>query len=118
MMAFARVAACLSLCAALLSCGDITAGPNSTTVGAACTATSQCASQCLVDDTRFPGGFCTVECSRDADCPSGAVCISHMSGLCAVSCRVDADCAGFGRGFSCSDDTGILGNDVLICRAP
>src|SRR5262245_9543481 len=102
----------------LVSCGDITAGPSSTSVGAACTADNQCQQQCLVDDSRFPGGMCTVPCQRDADCPGGSACIAHNGGVCVVTCHGDADCAAFGRGFACAVDSRETGGDVMICRVP
>jgi hypothetical protein len=111
-------AAVLLLCVAGLSCGDVVAGPTSTSVGAACTMDSDCTNRCLADDSRFPGGACTISCETDANCPSGSVCISHMSGVCVTACRTSADCAGFGRGFACAGDSAASGGEVLVCRAP
>jgi hypothetical protein len=101
------------------SCGEITAGPESRSVGAACTTDAQCAQTCLVDERHFPGGMCTLACASSAGCPSGSVCLAEESGLCVVSCAVDADCAAFGRGFVCDhqslqDGTGT----ASICRVP
>jgi hypothetical protein len=111
-------AAALLLGVAGLSCGEVVAGPTSTSVGAACTMDSDCTNRCLADDSRFPGGACTIPCETDANCPSGSVCISHMSGVCVTACRTNADCAGFGRGFACAGDTDANGAEVLVCRAP
>jgi len=94
----------LSLLACFASCGDITVGPNSTTVGAACAADTQCAQQCLVNDRHFPGGMCTTPCAGDADCPRGGACIDEEGGVCVATCRSDADCAAFGRGFLCDQE--------------
>jgi hypothetical protein len=104
---------------ALASCGEITVGPQSKSVGAACTADAQCARTCLVDDQHFPGGMCTLPCATNADCPSGSVCAAEHSGLCVVSCAVDADCAAFGRGFVCDHEQLQSGTgEASICRVP
>ena len=103
---------------ALVACGEITAGPNSTTVGAACTADGQCQQQCLVNDRHFPGGMCTVACTRDADCPAGSLCIDEEGGVCVVTCAADADCAAFGRGFACDREGRLSGGEAAICRVP
>ena len=102
----------------LASCGDITAGPDSATVGAACTADTQCQQQCLVNDRHFPGGMCTLACAKDADCPSGSACIAEEGGVCVVTCRSDADCAAFGRGFACDGEARTTGAEAMICRVP
>jgi hypothetical protein len=104
--------------ATLGSCGGTIAGPNSTIVGAACTADSQCGEQCLDNERHFPGGMCTVACRTDADCPSGSVCIDEEGGVCIVTCRVDADCAAFGRGFACDEEGRPSGGEASICRVP
>jgi hypothetical protein len=105
----------------LASCGDITAGPTSTSVGAACTANAQCAQTCLVDERHFPGGMCTLACASTADCPGGSVCLAEEGdgGVCVVSCAVDGDCAAFGRGFVCDHDELQNGSgSASICRVP
>jgi hypothetical protein len=102
----------------LVSCGDIAVGPNSTSVGAACTADNQCQHQCLIDDRHFPGGMCTLPCATDANCPAGSFCIEQSSGICVAGCHVDADCTGFGRGFVCDRETRATGGDAMICRVP
>src|SRR5262245_20548144 len=84
-----------------ISCGGVDVGPQSKAVGAACAADGDCAQRCLVNDRHFPGGMCTAACTRNADCPSGSVCVAEETGVCVVSCAADADCAGFGRGFAC-----------------
>jgi hypothetical protein len=102
----------------LVSCSDDTAGPNSTTVGAACTADTQCQQQCLMNDRHFPGGMCTLPCTADAGCPNGSVCIAEEGGVCVVTCRNDADCAGFGRGFACDSEARVNGVEASLCRVP
>lgn len=102
----------------LASCGDVTAGPDSAAVGAACTADTQCRQRCLVDDRHFPGGMCTLACANDGDCPSGSACIAEEGGVCVATCRSDADCAAFGRGFACDGEARTTGLEAMICRVP
>ena len=97
-------------------------GSAGTDVGAACTASSQCSTECLQGNDNFPGGMCTIPCQSDVQCPKGSVCVDggHGSGgICAVSCTQPADCASFGRGFTCAalDHIG-LGGQALVCRVP
>jgi hypothetical protein len=101
------------------SCGDITVvGPNNKTVGAACTASTDCAGTCLLDG-HFPAGMCTITCTTDANCPSGSVCVDEEGGVCLASCRTDADCAAFAAGFVCHAEGGTTGSTpVSFCRAP
>src|SRR6185295_2705235 len=100
----AAIAAALALIL-LVSCGDITVGPNSSSVGAACTVDGDCVKRCLVDGRHFPGGLCTLPCAGNADCPAGSVCVAEQGGTCVVSCRTSADCAAFGRGFACDSES-------------
>jgi hypothetical protein len=102
----------------LVSCGGGTAGPNSTVVGAACTADTQCQQECLINDRHFPGGMCTIPCASDGDCPAGSFCIAEEGGVCVVACSTDADCAGFGRGFACDQEGRQTGGEASICRVP
>jgi hypothetical protein len=101
------------------ACGEVTAGPTSRSVGAACTTDAQCAQTCLIDERHFPGGMCTLACASNADCPGGSVCLSEESGVCVVACATDADCAPFGRGFVCDqDELQSGGGTASICRVP
>jgi len=102
----------------VISCGNVTVGPDSTAVGAACTTDMQCEQQCLVGDRHFPGGMCTLSCATDASCPAGSRCINEQGGLCAVGCTVDADCTAFGRGYVCEQEARPDGTEAAICRVP
>ena len=113
------LAAVFCLAVFVTACGDITVGPNSALVGAACAADGECRQQCLINDRHFPGGMCTLACASDADCPGGSACIAEEGGVCVVACRSDADCAAFGRGFACDQESRQGGGgEVSICRVP
>lgn len=76
-------------------------GPNSGLVGGRCVADTDCAHRCARSD-RFPGGFCTVSCQSDADCPPDTACIEREGGVCLVRCAGHADCTIYGP-YECSD---------------
>jgi hypothetical protein len=103
----------------LTSCGDITVvGPNNKTVGAACTANSDCTGMCLASG-HFPAGMCTIACTTNGDCPSGSICADEEGGLCLASCHVDADCTRFGAGLVCHTEGTTTGSTpISFCRAP
>jgi hypothetical protein len=111
----------LALCLALTplaACGsnhdDGYAGAG--VVGAACSHNSDCAERC-VGGKDYPGGMCTVSCSRDDQCPAGTMCIDDSGGICAVGCAGNPDCDGFGPGWSCKNRKrkGASG-DVGVCH--
>lgn len=85
----------------LLACGgeDV-----SRLVGARCDVTSDCDHRCLAPEEDFPGGFCTVECSSNADCPDDTVCVEKEGGVCLFSCLDNGDCAFLGAGWTCHED--------------
>lgn len=59
-------------------------------VGAACRDDFDCRDECLED---WPGGFCTLSCRDDRDCPPTSVCTDTRGGVCLLLCDGDRDCA-------------------------
>ncbi|MBC8132483.1 MAG: hypothetical protein H7X95_05830 [Deltaproteobacteria bacterium] len=116
-----------ALIAAAEGCGTDDVGPQGKMVGGRCTTDNDCVNRCLTG-TSFPGGYCTVSCATDSDCPGGAACVATNGGACLATCRGSADCAGFGREYKCSRSTrqsGIAetagigaGAGTLTCTAP
>ena len=94
-------------------------GPNGGVVGSTCSQNSQCANECITGDNHYPGGYCTVPCVNDSQCPANTACIDDHGGICAFACRTNDDCAPFGRGFVCDarDRHGAAGG-TLVCRVP
>ena len=83
-------------------------------VGARCDANSQCNVDCLGSD-QFPGGFCTVLCDSDADCPNDTRCIDFNGGVCVFGCGSDGDCDFLG-GYTCQPfDSQGQGAKVMVC---
>jgi hypothetical protein len=60
-----------------------------------------------------PITFCTVPCTKDADCPQGAGCETKVTyGHCLKKCTSDAHCSG---GFTCVSGAGLSGK---FCWSP
>lgn len=60
-----------------------------------------------------PISYCTVYCSKDADCPSGSACEKKVTGgHCLKTCTSDTACSG---GFACRLDGGTAGS---LCWSP
>lgn len=116
----ARLLPSLSLLALLsLAVGCSGVGPRSDLVGGTCNGDGACEQRCVQNDRHWPGGYCTLHCANDDECPGGTVCIDDNNGMCAVGCAVNADCGDFGRGFVCDavDRKGAPGG-ALVCRVP
>lgn len=66
-------------------------------VGSECTKTSDCdqskfVQACLLN---FAGGYCGIkDCTGDADCPDGSLCVEHTDGTnyCFLECQDKSDC--------------------------
>ena len=84
-------------------------------LGARCTSNADCDQKCMVPSGDWPGGFCTLVCQHDSDCPDGAHCIDEAGGVCAFACTGDAECTFLGTGYHCQD-AGAQGSQVKVCR--
>lgn len=82
--------------------------------GVSCNTTEDCAadgvaSPICIDSLRFPDGYCSSDCDRDADCHEGGLCGSTASGnRCFASCEDETDCR---TGYACSN----FGASSRIC---
>lgn len=85
-----------------------------TVVGAECTRDSQCDDRCLQDSKDYPGGFCTLSCASDNDCPSDTVCIEKSGGVCLFLCS-ELDCSRLGPGWACHDKDRRTGGKDNVC---
>jgi hypothetical protein len=99
---------------ALVACQD---SDVSRAVGARCVDSSECDDRCLPPSGDWPGGFCTVHCEVDLDCPGLAVCIEEEGGICAFACSADPGCLFLGNGYKCveRDARGGAGKR-MVCR--
>lgn len=110
------VAAALAACA-IAAAGCSVSSDVSRELGALCEESDDCDDRCLTGD-RYPGGFCSVTCGNDADCPSGAACVDREGGVCLYECARPADCAFLGEDWSCRTQPrpgGGIGDEALVC---
>jgi hypothetical protein len=87
-------------------------------VGARCDQAAECDERCLGPSLDWPGGFCSITCDTDDDCPSDAACIDESGGgVCAFACLTDPACAFLGEGYVCKErDAHGLAKKVTVCR--
>jgi hypothetical protein len=85
-------------------------------VGARCDTNADCDTKCLVPDGDWPGGFCTMLCDSDTNCPEGTRCIDQDGGVCAFACTTDPDCTFLGAYTCQSRDSHGGGAKVDVCR--
>lgn len=83
-------------------------------IGAACTRNSDCDERCYDDQGSFPGGFCSVACRSDADCPSDTACVDKAGGVCMFLCSA-FDCGRLGAPWRCKDKDNIGGGKDNVC---
>jgi hypothetical protein len=100
------------LALALASCSD---SVEDNVVGAQCTQATDCRFMCEMPSNEFPGGFCTVRCADDTQCPHGTVCMTDAGGVCLFPCRNDVDCAFLGAGWLCQNKDRASGGHALVC---
>lgn len=87
-------------------------------VGARCDRAAECDETCLGPSGDWPGGFCSISCDTDDDCPDDAACIEEGgAAFCAFTCGSDPHCAFLGDGYTCKErDARGVGAKVLVCR--
>ncbi len=82
-------------------------------IGAECTRDSQCEERCF-QGGNYPGGFCSIACASDNDCPSDTVCIEHDGGVCMFLCS-ELDCSRLGPRWGCHDEDRRTGGKDNVC---
>jgi hypothetical protein len=99
----------------IAACGE---SDVSRSVGARCDKTSECDDRCLGPSGEYPGGFCTVDCSSDGDCPGASACVERDGGVCLFTCSTDEGCRFLGTGWTCHDDAqkSDPNKTVKVCR--
>lgn len=97
--------------------GDHDNGDIDAVVGASCDTNADCVVECYRDPDRFPGGFCSVPCGSDYDCPADSACASTEDGVCLFTCGPDGgfDCSALGPGWICDQESARDGGDVYVC---
>jgi hypothetical protein len=97
----------------LVACGHDT-GTIDRTIGAACTDNSQCDHTCFMDPHDFPGGFCSIGCASDNDCPLDSYCANVAGGVCLFSCA-SVDCGRLGAQWGCHNVDHVGGGKTMVC---
>lgn len=104
-----------ALALALAACGGHDLGSIDTTIGAGCSSDRNCDNRCFLDNNdNFPGGFCSLPCLSDRDCPGDTYCVDHQGGVCMFICPA-FNCALLGPGWACKDVDHLGGGKVNVC---
>lgn len=82
-------------------------------LGVGCTEDSVCEERCFVDADKYPGGFCSVTCASDDDCPLGSHCVDENGPLCLFECG--DGCESVGPGWVCATRSRFGGGNVDVC---
>jgi hypothetical protein len=89
------------LLGALIACGGADV---SRLLGAQCDVTAECDDRCLAPGNDYPDGFCTLDCSSNAECPEDSDCVDLEGGVCLFTCNVAEDCVFLGPGWTCREE--------------
>lgn len=84
-------------------------------VGARCDDSSECDDRCLLAGDGWPGGFCTLSCDDDDDCPADTACADTEGGVCLFTCDDVPDCFFLGTGWTCQARDGRPDGEVRVC---
>lgn len=97
----------------LVACGGHHDGGIDNTIGATCVSDRNCDDRCYMGGD-FPGGFCSISCTSDHDCPSDTYCMSAADGVCLFACPA-FDCSRLGPGWVCRERGRIGGGTINVC---
>ncbi|MCX5745405.1 MAG: hypothetical protein NT062_23245 [Proteobacteria bacterium] len=89
----------ITILTSLAACGGADVSRD---VGARCEKAADCAERCLTGG-KWPGGFCTLSCDTDSDCPTDTRCISEEGGVCAYVCNTTPECGFLLGDYVCKD---------------
>jgi hypothetical protein len=88
----------------------------SRSVGARCDVNDECDGRCLLPGADYPGGFCTLDCDDDADCPGNSACVEEQGNICLFRCDEAPDCEFLGTGWTCQERPAAGTTDqVMVC---
>jgi hypothetical protein len=102
----------LGFLVALAACGD---SKEDSLVGGSCHNNGDCRILCEADPVDFPGGFCTLHCTSDSNCPHGTVCMANAGGICMFPCGSALDCTFLGTPWTCKSKDRISGGENTVC---
>jgi hypothetical protein len=104
----------LSTVLLLAACGGHDAGDIDEIVGAPCSSDRDCDSRCYLDSGDYPGGFCSMSCQTDNDCPGDTYCMAKDGGVCLFACPA-FDCSRLGTGWGCHEKDRQNGGKQNVC---
>jgi len=85
-------------------------------LGARCDTKDECNERCLLPTAQeSPGGFCTLQCVDDSDCPGGSKCADVEGGVCLFTCTDNTNCEFLGTGWSCNMTDTRPNGEAMIC---
>lgn len=88
-------------------------------LGAECRSNSDCADRCLPPGDDYPGGFCTLDCLSDSECPSDTACVAAEGGVCLFLCMDARDCefltSSAGEAWTCAQKDTLAGGMAFVC---
>lgn len=82
-------------------------------VGETCETDGECAERCFRAE-ELPGGFCSLSCVHDDDCPDDTYCIAESGGVCMFACP-PFECQRLGPNWFCLDRDRINGGTAFVC---
>jgi hypothetical protein len=83
-------------------------------LGARCDGHDECNERCL-SSAEFPGGFCSLACDSDDDCPGDAACVDIDQGVCLYACADSSECEFLGAGWQCEQESAHPEGEVMVC---
>ena len=81
-------------------------------LGARCDSHDECDERCI---SSYPGGFCSLSCDDDDDCPATSACVDVEAGVCLFTCELASDCEFLGPGWSCQQVNQLPTGEVMAC---
>jgi len=103
------------LCVLAVGCGGHDLGDVDDTIGNSCSDDRDCDDVCLGPSGDFPGGFCSLRCIDDGDCPGDTYCVTSEGGTCLFICP-DFRCSDLGPGWQCEERDHVGGGKVFVCH--
>jgi hypothetical protein len=98
----------------LAACGGHDEGEIDDVIGSPCVSDRDCDTRCYIDSSDYPGGFCSISCQSDQDCPADTFCMEKSGGVCLFACPA-FDCSRLGTGWECKDKSRIAGGSITVC---
>jgi hypothetical protein len=105
----------VALAAAIIAAGCSLSSDVTRTLGARCDVKEECDDRCLRPSDKFPGGFCSVSCAGDSECPEEAACVNEEGGVCLFECQDDPDCGFLGVGWQCDTKSVLPDGEAKVC---